>query len=108
MQWVVHLQENGFEVELNEIDNIVAHQTEHGVPANARGCHSAYVGDKMVEGHVPADLLRQFIGENSDFDGIAVAGMPVGPPGMEGREPSPYDVILFNKDGSTKHYASRN
>jgi hypothetical protein len=35
--------------------------------------------------------------------------MPVGSPGMEvpGREPEPYDVLSFDKDGTIQVYASR-
>jgi hypothetical protein len=40
--------------------------------------------------------------------GIAVAGMPIGSPGMEsGNEKSPYDVVLFDKTGKTTVYAKR-
>ncbi len=59
-------------------------QEERGVAPELRGCHTAMVGDYIVEGHVPADALIRFLKEEPDLMGIAVPGMPVGPPGMEG------------------------
>ena len=39
--------------------------------------------------------------------GLAVPGMPMGSPGMEGPTRERYDVILFGRDGSTRVYARR-
>jgi hypothetical protein len=61
----------------------------------------------MVEGHVPADLLKRFLDEDAGLAGISVPGMPVGPPGMEGSEPVPYDVVTFDQEGNTTVYESR-
>ncbi len=102
-----HLRDNGFEVTLIEVDDIVAYQEEHGVPSEFRGCHSAQVGDYMVEGHVPADLLMRFLEEDAGLAGITVPGMIVGPPGMEGAEPVPYDVLTFDREGNSTIYESR-
>lgn len=107
MRWVGHLRDNGFEVEVIEVDDIAAHQESMGVPADMRGCHSAMAGEYHVEGHVPADLLAQFLEEGSGMAGISVPGMIVGPPGMEGDEPVPYDVMVFDHDGGSSVYASR-
>ena len=103
-----HLRENGFEVEVVEVDDIVAHQEKAGIPANMRGCHSSEAAGYMVEGHVPADLLKRFLTEGSDQAGISVPGMVVGPPGMEGPEPTPYDVVTFDAEGNSTLYESRN
>ncbi len=107
MRWVGHLRENGFEVEVIEVDDIAAHQEEHGVPSEFRGCHSARAGDYMVEGHVPADLLERFLREDAGLAGITVPGMIPGPPGMEGPEPIPYDVLTFDHEGNGTIYESR-
>jgi len=104
---VGHLRENGFEVELTEVDDIAALQQEHGVPEGVRGCHSAQVGDYRVEGHVPADLLKRFLEEDAGLAGISVPGMVVGPPGMEGAEPVPFDVVTFDEEGNATVYESR-
>ena len=36
--------------------------------------------------------------------GLAVPGMPIGSPGMEGPNPTPYDVLSFDKDGRIQVY----
>jgi len=104
---VGHLRDNGFEVTLVEVDDIAAHQEEAGVPTDLRGCHSARVGDYMVEGHVPADALKRFLEEDAGLAGITVPGMVVGPPGMEGSEPVAYDVLTFDGEGKSTIYESR-
>ncbi len=107
---MVHLRDNGFEVNDIEVDDIAAHQEEHGVPSEVRGCHSAQVGDYMVEGHVPADLLKRFLKEDKGLAGIAgitVPGMIVGPPGMEGKESVLYDILTFDREGESTIYESR-
>ena len=102
-----HLRDNGFEVTTIEVDNVATVQEEHGVPAEFRGCHTAQVGDHMVEGHVPADLLKRFLENDSGWAGITVPGMVMGPPGMEGPQPVPYDVLTFDRDGKSAIYESR-
>ena len=62
----------------------------------------------VIEGHVPAAEIIRLLEERPDAIGIAVAGMPPGSPGMDipGFEKDPYDVIIFNADGSTEVFAS--
>jgi hypothetical protein len=61
----------------------------------------------LVEGHVPADLLKRFLEEDEGLAGITVPGMIVGPPGMEGSKPMPYDVLTFDQKGNSRIYESR-
>ena len=104
-----HLLENGFEVTLIEVDNVAAVQAEHGVAPEFRGCHTSQIGEYMIEGHVPAALIMRFLEEDTGLAGISVPGMALGPPGMEGPgpEPVPYDVLTFDRDGSSEIYESR-
>ena len=102
-----HLQENGFDVTLIEVDDVGVIQEERGVAEEFRGCHAAKVGDYLVEGHVPADLLKRFLEEDEGLAGITVPGMIVGPPGMEGSQPMPYDVLTFDQKGNSRIYESR-
>tara|TARA_B100001013_G_C24594297_1_gene436101 strand:+ start:382 stop:696 length:315 start_codon:yes stop_codon:yes gene_type:complete len=104
---VGHLQENGFDVTLIEVDDVGVIQEERGVAEELRGCHAAKVGDYLVEGHVPADLLKRFLEEDEGLAGITVPGMIVGPPGMEGSKPMPYDVLTFDQKGNSRIYESR-
>ncbi len=107
--WVTHLQENGFEVKVNDSGNAAA-RTRLGVPAKLGSCHTALVGGYAIEGHVPAREIQRLLKERPKAVGLAVPGMPVGSPGMDapvyGGRKDPYDVLLINRDGSTRVYQS--
>lgn len=104
--WVKHLRDNGFEVEVHQRYNVEPVKDEMGVPKPLRSCHTAKVGGYVIEGHVPADLIVQLLEEKPAAAGLAVPGMPMGSPGMEGPRKDPYDVILFGDQGS-RVYARR-
>ncbi len=72
------------------------------------GAVVAVVGSYWVEGHVPVDLMRRLMVEKpEDIRGIAVPGMPVGSPGMEGPDPVRYDILAYDADGNTTVYDTR-
>jgi hypothetical protein len=78
-----------------------------GVPARLRSCHTAKAGDYVIEGHVPADLISRVLKEKPKVKGLAVPGMPMGSPGMEGPRKDDYAVLTFTEDGRTSVYAER-
>jgi hypothetical protein len=108
-KWAEHLQAEGFPVELVDTDDLMTVKAALGVPSDMGSCHTAQVGEYVVEGHVPAtdikDLLRD---APEDTRGLAVPGMPVGSPGMEvpGRPADRYDVVAFTDDGRRRVYRS--
>lgn len=106
---MVHLQESGFEVQLQHVTDaqLVEIKREYAVPPALEGCHTGVVGGYVVEGHVPADVLRRLLEEKPAVVGLAVPGMPAGSPGMEGPPPEPYEVVTFTSDGRTAVYAKR-
>jgi hypothetical protein len=59
---------------------------------------------------VPARDIRRLLKERPQAIGLAVPGMPVGSPGMDGPvyggRKDPYDVLLVNSDGSSRVYQS--
>jgi hypothetical protein len=75
-----------------------------GVPADLSSCHTALVDGYVVEGHVPADVVKSLLAERPEAAGIAVPGMPIGSPGMEGPNPRPYDVLAFDRQGGRSVY----
>ena len=78
-----------------------------GVPAALSGCHTAIIDGMAFEGHVPiADMKRVLATKPAGVRGLAVAGMPLGSPGMEvpGRRAAPYNVMAFG-GGRTFVYA---
>ena len=106
--WVDRMREAGFTVEVHDVADVSAIKAEYGVPGPLQACHTAIVGDYVVEGHVPPDLVRRMLAERPRGQILAVPGMPAGSPGMEqGGFKDPYDVILYDRDAGPTVYASR-
>lgn len=99
--WIEHLEANGFEVEVNDLDNLTGIKNVHHVPTGMRTCHTGLVGGYVVEGHVPAEFVQRLLDEKPDIEGIGVPGMPIGSPGIEGSYRESYDVLAFNSQGRT-------
>ena|SRR6266481_4149168 len=97
--WVQHLQKAGFETKVRDTRDLDAVKRKLGVPDDLAACHTAEVSGYVVEGHVPAAALKRFLAEKPDATGLAVPGMPIGSPGMEGGNPEPYEVVLFGPAG---------
>ena len=97
--WVRHLQKAGFAANVLETRDLEAVKKRLGVPDDLAACHTAEVEGYVIEGHVPAGALRRFLAESPKATGLAVPGMPVGSPGMEGGNPEKYDVVLFGPTG---------
>jgi hypothetical protein len=106
-KWNDHMRTNGFTVNSTDLPDVAAVKDKHGIPAPLRSCHTAVVGGYVVEGHVPADVVKKLLRERPDVVGIAVPGMPSGSPGMEGSRVDSYNIVAFDKNGGTKVYASR-
>jgi len=107
-RWVEHLQDNGLVVSIQNVRNTRLAQSQLGVPEELQACHTAVAGRYWVEGHVPADVIRRLMAEKpDDIRGIAVPGMPIGSPGMEGSNPVEYEVLAYETAGTTRVYATR-
>jgi hypothetical protein len=103
-----HLQAHGFQVEANNVSdtNLAAIARQAGVTDDLASCHTAKIGNYVVEGHVPAADIQRMLKEKPQIAGIAVPNMPMGSPGMEqGGRKDPYNVIAFTKDGKKSVYA---
>ena len=106
-KWVSHLEANGFEVEAIDLRDLRMIKSLSGVAPQNASCHTAQVDGYVVEGHVPADDIRRLLKERPDIKGLAVPGMPMGSPGMEGPRKDEYDVLTINHDGSNDVFAHR-
>lgn len=106
--WVDHLRANGFAVTVVDRDDLTDIKSRFGVRDDLASCHTAVVGDYVVEGHVPAADVRRLLAERPAAVGIAVPGMPVGAPGMEmpGTPADRYDVVSFDGGGATGVFSS--
>ena len=106
--WIEHVRARGLQVDANNVSdsqlNVIAIQS--GVPGDLVTCHTAKVGGYIVEGHVPAEDILRMLKEKPAIAGIAVAGMPLGSPGMEqGGVKQPFSTMAFTKDGKTTVFA---
>ncbi|WP_454690278.1 DUF411 domain-containing protein [Achromobacter aloeverae] len=106
--WVKHLQDNGFEVTVHDVEDTSAVRQRNGIPDDYGSCHSAQIEGYALEGHVPAAEIRRLLRERPAAIGLAVPGMPLGAPGMDGPEYGgrrlPYNVYLIERGGAARLY----
>jgi len=105
--WVKHMEKAGFKLAVNDMNDVTPIKSSLGVPQKLQSCHTAVFGKYVLEGHVPADLVRKLEKEKPQILGLAVPGMPSGSPGMEGFMKDDYDVVAFEKGGKQWVYAKR-
>jgi hypothetical protein len=77
-----------------------------GVPDGLTACHTGMVNGYLIEGHVPAADIDRLLAQKPKVAGLAVPGMPMGSPGMEGGKAQRYQVLTFDKSGKTTVFAS--
>lgn len=106
-KWVDHMRANGFTVETMDLPDLTMVKERYAIGQSLRSCHTAVIGDYAFEGHVPADVIKKFLEEKPSVAGLAVPGMPMGSPGMEGASKDKYDVLTFDRAGRTTVYAQR-
>ncbi|MDC8756925.1 DUF411 domain-containing protein [Janthinobacterium fluminis] len=106
-KWVDHMRANGFAPKVHEMDDLDPIKKKLGVPMELGSCHTAHVGGYVIEGHVPADLVRKLLKERPKARGLAVPSMPAGSPGMEGPHKVDYEVLLIKPNGQYSTYAKR-
>ena len=105
-KWVEHVRKAGFDVKVVNVDDVMVVKARHGVPMSAASCHTTLVGGYVVESHVPVADVRKLLATKPRARGIAVAGMPMGSPGMEhGDHRPPYQTLLLKHDGTTTVFA---
>ena len=107
--WVSHLQASGFQVKVNDTGNAETRK-RLGVPEKMGSCHTGLVAGYALEGHVPAREIHRLLKERPQAIGLAVPGMPVGSPGMDGAvyngRKDPYDVVLLLSSDKSRVYQS--
>ena len=107
--WVEHLREAGFSVDARDVaggnPELMRIKVDAGVPGQMATCHTALVDGYVVEGHVPADHIKQLVADRPNVAGIAVPGMPMGSPGMEGPNAQPYRVLSWDNNGELGVFA---
>ena len=108
LKWLEQVKTSfGTKVTVVNSADMDAVKDKQGVPEALRSCHTVLVGGYVIEGHVPAREIARLLREKpKGVKGLAVAGMPMGSPGMEhGDHREAYKVMTFGPAGQ-RVYAS--
>lgn len=98
-QWADHLIASGFPVQIEDSAELQSLKASFDIAPELMSCHTALIESYVLEGHVPAHAILRLLEARPDATGLAVPGMPMGSPGMEGGEMETYSVILFGRAG---------
>ena len=94
-----YLGENGFKVDERSTNDLAEISRKAGVPENLEGCHTSFIGDYVVGGHVPVPTIRKLLGQKPAIAGITLPGMPPGSPGMGGEKTG--SLIVYSVSGDS-------
>ena len=100
--WAEIARNAGYQVSVVDHPDMAAIKRQYGVPEKLLSCHTTVIGDYAIEGHVPIEHVRRLLDNRpAGIKGIAVAGMPIGSPGMEvpNVTKEPFVVMAFDKTG---------
>jgi hypothetical protein len=95
-----YLGQNGFKVEVRPTNDLAEISRKAGIPEDLEGCHTSFIGNYVVDGHVPVGSIRKLLDEKPAIVGITLPGMPAGSPGMFGEKTGPLTVYAISRDGT--------
>ena len=104
-EWEAYLRAAGWEVRSVEESDMNAFKRSHDLPETTWSCHTGLVDGYVVEGHVPLAAIEDLLEQRPAIDGIALAGMPPGSPGMPGEQAAPFDVVAVD-DGVAEPFGA--
>ena len=100
------MEDNGFDVTVKDVQDMSSIKSLYQIPPELQSCHTAIVDGYVIEGHVPISEINRLLSERPNVIGLAVPGMPIGSPGMDGSPAVPFDVIAFDSLGILEVFAS--
>ena len=68
------MQGQGFTVAAVDMNDLSEIKRSSGVPPKLESCHTALVGGYVIEGHVPADLVKKILAGEAEDRGARRAG----------------------------------
>lgn len=108
-EWIEHMEDNGFNVKIEDHEDMNPIKQKLGVEPRLASCHTAVIDGYVFEGHIPASDIKKFVADPKDFKGLAVPGMPMGSPGMEyGDKKDKYQVVAFKENGKLALFNTHN
>jgi hypothetical protein len=96
-----YLEQNGFTVDVRPTNDLAEISRKAGIPEALEGCHTSFIGNYVVDGHVPVKTIRKLLDEKPAIAGITLPGMPSGSPGMSGEKTGPLTVYAVTRDNAT-------
>lgn len=103
--WMEHLKKNGFTVIGHDVTDVPAQRKVLGMPDHLGACHTAKVGNYVIEGHVPAQDIQRLLKQKIPAIGLAVPSMPPGSPGMDIPNSPSYDTFLVRSKTDVSVFA---
>src|SRR5262245_27412478 len=104
--WVKHMEASGFAATVHDTLDMASVKARNKVPTSVESCHTALVGNYVIEGHVPAaDVKRLLTSKPAGIVGLTIPGMPASAPGMDVQPFQPYTVLTFDATGKTTTFA---
>jgi hypothetical protein len=97
-----YLRRHGFTVTVKPTNDLAEISRKAGMPADLEGCHTAFIGDYVIDGHVPVEAIEKLLAEKPAIRGITLPGMPAGSPGMYGIKNGPFTIYAIDKDGEPR------
>jgi len=99
-----YLESEGVSVEVKDLANLSPTKKQYGIPQELESCHTTVIGDYVIEGHIPLEVINKLVTEKPDIKGIALPGMPSGSPGMPGPKIGQWTIYALNNDGRVTEY----
>ncbi len=94
------LEATGAVVEVATItpDQMRGVKSKYNITASQESCHTSVVDGYVVEGHVPFEAIAKLVEDRPAISGITLPGMPIGTPGMPGRQTEVYTVTTLDNE----------
>ncbi len=104
--WISHLKEHNFSVRDVALDSVDQYKKILDVPHEAASCHTAVVDGVVIEGHVPAQDIKQLLADKGDTRLLTVPAMPSGTPGMDapGAPKQDFKVYAISQENAVSVY----
>src|SRR5712692_9071540 len=83
--YAAYLRKNGFEVEVKPTNDLTEISQKAGVPEALQGCHTMFVDNYVIDGHVPVNVIRRLLSER---------------PPIAGSKTGPFTIYAVTKDGA--------
>lgn len=106
--WIDHLETHNFDVTDVKVTTVDPYKTNLGVPHEAASCHTAVVDGVVIEGHVPAQDIKQLLANKGNIRMLTVPAMPSGTPGMDmpGAPKQDFKVYAIDNNDAVSVYKS--